>query len=63
MIMYLYFVLAFWLCPASIMLVLFFTHKRYARKCNYDCSKCRSWDCMSNYCSKHRKELENEEND
>lgn len=28
-----------------------------AKKCKYDCSKCRNWDCMIDYCNRKREEL------
>lgn len=27
-----------------------------AKKCNYDCSKCKNWRCYSNYCKRKRGE-------
>lgn len=32
------------------------TQRRYGKKCNYDCSKCKSWDCPNHECLKHRGE-------
>lgn len=37
------------------MVVLDFIHIRNAKKCNYDCSKCKNWDCMTSYCDKKRR--------
>lgn len=31
-----------------------FMKKRNAKKCNYDCSKCKNWDCWSSYCKEKR---------
>lgn len=30
---------------------------RYSRKANYDCSKCKLWDCPNHYCNKKRNEF------
>ena len=27
-----------------------------ARKCNYNCQKCKNWRCMKSYCDKKREE-------
>lgn len=27
-----------------------------AKLCNYDCSKCRNWRCMADYCKRKRGE-------
>lgn len=40
----------------SDMLVLTLIHQRNAKKCKYDCSKCKNWDCMQSYCEKKRSE-------
>lgn len=33
-------------------------YKYYSKKCNYDCSKCKCWDCPAHYCnSKRNKEV------
>ena len=26
----------------------------YAKKCNYNCERCKNWQCMSNYCDRKR---------
>lgn len=28
---------------------------KQSKKCNYDCSKCKIWDCPNHECLKHRK--------
>lgn len=30
----------------------------YCRRCDYDCSMCRAWSCMSKHCSRMRKKKE-----
>ena len=30
--------------------------KYYAKKCNYDCSKCKNWACNKYQCLKYSKE-------
>lgn len=35
-----------------------FIKKREIKRCNYDCSKCKNWDCWSSYCAEKRKENE-----
>lgn len=29
---------------------------RNAKKCNYDCSLCKNWDCFAHDCAEKRKE-------
>lgn len=41
----------------SDMLVLTAIHKHNAKKCKYDCEKCKNWDCMKLECDRKRKEL------
>ena len=44
-----------------LILFSFFSFSFYimylAKKCNYDCSKCKVFDCPSHYCNRKRKEL------
>lgn len=47
---------------SSDMLVLSLIHKRNAKKCSYDCSTCKNWDCFKPYCDKKRSELNNANN-
>ena len=28
-----------------------------AKKCKYDCSKCKNWRCYKNYCDRKRDEM------
>lgn len=35
-------------------LIMTYFKKKDAKKCNYDCSKCKVLDCMSKECIKHR---------
>jgi len=41
-------------------LIYIFMYKGYSKKCNYDCSKCKIWDCPAHYCNEKR--LKNEIN-
>lgn len=38
------------------MVLLDFMHVHNAKKCKYDCSKCKNWDCMKPYCDLKRGE-------
>ena len=50
-------VLMIGLVCGSDMLVLTAIHKHNAKKCKYDCEKCKNWDCMKLECDRKRKEL------
>lgn len=32
--------------------------KKWRKECNYDCSKCKVWDCYVFNCEKHRKNID-----
>lgn len=51
---FLFFVLVL-LVAGSDMLLLSLINYRNAKKCNYNCDKCRNWNCMSRYCEGKRK--------
>lgn len=36
-------------------IIMWFVHKKNCKKANYDCFKCKNWDCLSHYCNKYRK--------
>lgn len=36
-------------------LIYIFIYKIYSKKCNYDCSKCKTWDCPAHYCNEMSK--------
>lgn len=37
-------------------LIMLHFKRKDAKKCNYDCSKCKVYDCMSKECNKKRVE-------
>lgn len=43
----------------------YFTERFYAKRCGYDCSKCKAWSCQWNKCDFKRKKLnlEDKENE
>ena len=41
------------LLVGSDMLVLTLIHKHNAKKCKYNCDKCKNWDCPVHDCRKH----------
>lgn len=51
-----YFLIFFGFMSFFDMLVDNFCQNREAKKCNYDCDKCKNWRCYSNYCKRKRGE-------
>lgn len=37
--------------------------RKWRRQCNYDCSKCKVWDCDRHYCLKQKNKDERKENE
>lgn len=40
-------------------LQFYFTERYFAKKCNYDCSKCKNWHCQYHSCErkKHKQNI------
>lgn len=36
-------------------LLMYFCERYFARKCNYDCTKCKNWHCQYLECERKRK--------
>lgn len=34
-----------------------FMVRHYSKKCSYDCSSCKAWDCMGKECNDRRNKL------
>ena len=40
-------------------LLFYLTDRFYAKKCRYDCSKCKNWHCQYHECEGKRRKLQN----
>lgn len=49
------FILGTLFCTIYDIILFKMTEKKYAKKCNYDCSKCKCWSCRYFKCSYERK--------
>lgn len=39
--------------------LMYITEHYYAKKCNYDCSKCKNWHCQYHECESKRNKIDN----